>query len=98
MLPRGGPNRRLIFENHHESRIAAYLVNCLVPRDPDIRITAQNRNYQQSFYQLDYGRPAFVRLPHFLPGSPAAADGWARSLFFCPRDWLSYGGSAHEAV
>lgn len=50
----GGPNRRLIFENRHQSRIAAYLVNCLVPRDPDIRITAQNRNYQQSFYQLDY--------------------------------------------
>jgi hypothetical protein len=50
----GGPNRSLIFENHHQSRIAAYLVNCLVPRDPNIRITAQNRNYQQSFYQLDY--------------------------------------------
>jgi hypothetical protein len=32
----------------------AYLVNCLVPRDPDIRVTAQNRNYQQSFFQLDY--------------------------------------------
>lgn len=50
----GGPNRRLIFENQHQSRIAAYLVNCLVPRDPDIRITAQDRNYQQSFYQADY--------------------------------------------
>lgn len=49
-----GPNRRLIFENRHQSRIAAYLVNCLVPRDPDIRITTQNRNYEQSFYQLDY--------------------------------------------
>jgi len=53
-VPRGGPNRRLIFENHHQSRIAAYLVNCLVPRDPCIRVIAQNRNYQQSFYQLDY--------------------------------------------
>lgn len=50
----GGPNRRLIFENQHQSRIAAYLANCLVPRDSDIRITAQDRNYQQSFYQLDY--------------------------------------------
>jgi hypothetical protein len=50
----GGPNRKLVFENQHQSRIAAYLVNCLVPRDPDIRITAQNRNYEQSFYQLDY--------------------------------------------
>ena len=53
-LPPGGANRRLIFENHHQSRIAAYQVNCLVPRDPDIRIVAQNRNYSQSFYELDY--------------------------------------------
>ena len=53
-LPRGGPNRRLIFENHHQSRIAAYMVNCLVPRDKNIRIAAQNRNENQSFYQLDY--------------------------------------------
>ena len=51
---------------HLRSRtIAAYLVNTLVPRDPDIRITAQNRNYQQSFYQLDYvqtggAAPVFV--------------------------------------
>jgi hypothetical protein len=53
-LPLGGANRRFIFENHHQSRIAAYQVNCLVPRDPDIRIVAQNRNYSQSFYQLEY--------------------------------------------
>lgn len=53
-VPRHGPNRRLIFENHHQSRIAAYLVNCLVPRDRDIRVVAQTRNEQQSFYQLDY--------------------------------------------
>lgn len=53
-VPRSGPNRRLVFENHHQSRIAAYLVNCLVPRDPDIQVTAQHRNYQQSRYELDY--------------------------------------------
>ena len=53
-LPRNGPNHRLIFENQHERRIGAYLVNCLVPRDPDIHIVAQNRNYSQSFYQLDF--------------------------------------------
>jgi hypothetical protein len=34
--------------------MAAYLVNCLVPRDPDIRIVAQKRNPLQSFYELDY--------------------------------------------
>jgi hypothetical protein len=55
-LLRGGANRKLVFENHHQSRIAAYMVNCLVPRDKNIRITAQNRNEDQSFYQLDYMR------------------------------------------
>ncbi len=55
-LPPGGGARKLIFENRHQSRIGAYLVNCLVPADPDIRITAQKRNYTQSFYELDYAQ------------------------------------------
>jgi hypothetical protein len=55
-VPRGGSDRRLIFENHHQSRIAAYLVNCLAPQDPNIRVIAQKRNEQQSFYQLDYAQ------------------------------------------
>src|SRR5271168_2439928 len=46
-LPPGGSNRRLILENHHQNQNAAYLVNCLAPRDRDIRIVAQNRNEQQ---------------------------------------------------
>src|SRR5262245_48902334 len=37
-LPRGGPNRRLVFENHHQPAMAAYLVNALVPGDPGIRL------------------------------------------------------------
>jgi hypothetical protein len=53
-LPPGGPSRRLVFENRHQSKVGAYLVNCLVSRDPDIRIVAQDRNYSQSLYQLDY--------------------------------------------
>ncbi|HLX44679.1 MAG TPA: hypothetical protein VKR43_14635 [Bryobacteraceae bacterium] len=53
-LPRGSSHRKLVFENHHQSQIAAYLVNCLVPRDPELRIVAQHRNYSQSVYQLDY--------------------------------------------
>jgi hypothetical protein len=55
-LPRDEANHTLILENHHQSRIAAYLVNCLVPRDPDIRVLAQHRNEQQSFYELDYAQ------------------------------------------
>lgn len=64
-VPHGGRNRRLILQNNHQRQNAAYLVNCLVPRDPDIRIVAQNRNEQQSFYQLDYvqaGSPSYSHL------------------------------------
>ena len=53
-LPANGGNRRLILDNHHQSRIAAYQVNCLVSRDPGIRIVTQKRNYLQSLYELDY--------------------------------------------
>jgi len=53
-LPFGGPNRKLTFENHHQSRIAAYQVNCLVSRDPEIQILSQNRNYSQSLYELEF--------------------------------------------
>ena len=71
-LPRGGSDRRLIFENHHQSGIAAYLVNCLVPRDKAIRIEAQNRNESQSFYELDYALGG---------GSPALIDHWRTNVF-----------------
>lgn len=53
-LPPGGRRRKLTIENHHESGISVYQVNCLVPSDPNIRIAAQKRNYTQSLYQLDY--------------------------------------------
>jgi len=53
-LPMDTSERKLIFDNHHQEPIAAYLVNCLVPQDPKIRVTAQNRNYNQSHYQLNY--------------------------------------------
>ena len=46
--------RTLTFENRHQSPISVYLVNGLVPRDSDIQLTAQQRNYDQSFYRLDY--------------------------------------------
>jgi HupE / UreJ protein len=53
-LPRGGPDRKLVLVSHQQNQKAVYLVNCLVPRDRDIRIVAQKRNEQQSFYELDY--------------------------------------------
>ena len=78
-LPRGGLDRKLIFENYHLSRIAAYQVNCLVPRDPDIRIVAQNRNYSQSHYELDYAEAGVS-----FSSSPLSFAWWSGDL-----GWLS---------
>ena len=74
----GGSNRKLIFENQHQSRIAAYLVNSLVPRDPAIRMKTQYRNYPQSFYQLDYMQ-ADVRSGAQFSGWWSGAWGWLGS-------------------
>ena len=53
-LPPGSPNRKLVFKNHHRRGMAAYLINSLVPRDHDIRLTAQHRSHDQSVYELDF--------------------------------------------
>jgi hypothetical protein len=53
-LPQDGIHRKLVLDNHHEGRISAYLVNCLVARDKDIQIGTQNRNENQSHYELNY--------------------------------------------
>jgi hypothetical protein len=55
-LPAGGASRRMVFENHHRSAIAAYLVNSLVPSQHDLRITHQRRDYRQSVYELEYAQ------------------------------------------
>ena len=52
--PGTAPRRRLTFHNRHHAGIASYLVNGLVPRDADIRLGAPQRNYDQSFYEVDY--------------------------------------------
>jgi HupE / UreJ protein len=54
VLPRGDGNRKLAFENHYDAAISVYLVNCLAPRDARIRVVAQNRNRNQSLYELEY--------------------------------------------
>jgi HupE / UreJ protein len=53
-LPAGGSHRRIILENHHQRRISVYLVNCLVPQDRDIHVVGQQRNENQSLYQVEY--------------------------------------------
>ncbi len=76
-LPRNASHRKLTLENHHQSRIAAYQVNSLVPRDPDIRIVAQKRNYSQSLYELDYVQAG-------VPSGPLSPAWWLGD-----RGWLS---------
>ncbi len=80
-LVRGGPERRIIFENHHQNEISVYLVNCLVPRDPNIRILAQSRNERQSFYQLDYMQAGGSSEPASLKGR-ATIRGWMGAVGF----------------
>jgi hypothetical protein len=87
-LPRGGASRKLIFENHHQSKIAAYQVNVLVPRDPDIRIMMQNRNYSQSFYELDFVQAG---VPSGLPDRAffASARGLLGTIAVVAVAWLA---------
>jgi len=81
-LPRGGRNRKLTLENHHQSGIAAYLVNCVVPRDPDIQIARQNRNYSQSSYVLEYVQTDAV------PNAASVAWGAGGMLWLTPVAFL----------
>jgi hypothetical protein len=69
-LPFGAPTRKLKLENRHQSRISAYQVNSLVPRDPGIQILAQNRNYTQSIYEMEF---ATERARPKIAGSPLGA-------------------------
>ena len=46
----------LAFENRHQRPIAAYLVECLVPDDPGLRVVAQSRSREQERYRLEYVR------------------------------------------
>jgi hypothetical protein len=78
-VPPGPANRRLTLENRHQSQIAAYLMNCLVTDDADIRVTAQRRNYQQSTYELDYTQAAVSST-----GPPAAS--WSTLRFWLTAD------------
>jgi hypothetical protein len=81
-LPGGGPSRKLVLQNRHQSRIAAYQVNCLVPSDSDIKIVAQKRNYTQSFYELDYAQAGVLSsaLFHWPSGLAAATSAIALLL------------------
>jgi hypothetical protein len=53
-LPSANGDHQLTFENHHQSAMSVYLVNALVPKDERFRIESQNRNRNQSLYQLSF--------------------------------------------
>lgn len=53
-LPRGRQHRRLALDDRHQSRISVYLVNVLVSGDKNIQIVSQDRNENQSRYQLNF--------------------------------------------
>ncbi|MGO4881614.1 MAG: hypothetical protein ACLP59_12415 [Bryobacteraceae bacterium] len=80
-LPPGGRHRKLTLENRHQSRIAAYQVNCLAPRDPRIRIAAQNRNYSQSHYGLEYEETDVYSRSFFL-GLWSGSLAWLSPIAF----------------
>jgi hypothetical protein len=78
-VQRGGANRRLVLENHHARAMAEYLVNALVPRDPDIRLGAQQRSFDQSAYRLDYVQAGVAPQSGSIPGSTALVA-WGAAL------------------
>ena len=58
----------LTFANQHQPALAAYLVNCLLPRQPGVQVLSQTRNYSQSRYELTFssGRGAPASTPAAL--------------------------------
>jgi hypothetical protein len=76
IVPAGASARRLTFENHHQSDIAVYLANALIPQDTDVRITGQRRSYEQASFTLDYVQSGMVRL-----GMRHIAEGTDHLLF-----------------
>lgn len=89
-LPDGGGDRRLVLENHHQRGISAYLVNCLMPHDRDIRIVAQKRDERQSFYELDYAQ-AGSGFKAASPGLVSSIHGWMGSVGFASLFRLGMG-------
>lgn len=85
-LPAGSAaTHRLTFENHHQSAVAVYLVNCLLPRDPGIHVVAQDRSYDQARYQLDFSFGTAPVLPlsaSLLQPSPRPTEPPVFKTFF----------------
>ncbi len=57
-LPAARGDRRLVLENRHRRDESVYLVNVLVPTSAQLGILSQQRNPQQSVYELDFRQTA----------------------------------------
>ena len=88
VVPRGGAERRLVFENHHFTRIADYLVNGLVPSDPEIAIRAQKRDYTQSRFELEYAQ-AGARSAALSTDTMSGLRGWLVVVALLPLAWVA---------
>jgi hypothetical protein len=88
VVPRGGAERRLVFENHHLTRIADYLVNGLVPSDPEIAIRAQKRNYVQSRFELEYAQSG-ARSAALPTDTWSGQRGWLAVVALLPLAWIA---------
>ena len=53
-VPASRALHHLTFINQHQPALAAYLVNCLLPRQPAVRVLSQTRSYTQSRYELTF--------------------------------------------
>jgi hypothetical protein len=53
-LPAGAAHRVLVIENHHQTPISVYLMNCLIPEESNLRVISQDRNRNQSSYRIEY--------------------------------------------
>ena len=53
-FPGGAAVHELTLDNRHQRAVAAYLVNALQPGSPNVRVTAQRRNYDQSHYEMAF--------------------------------------------
>lgn len=83
-LPRdGGSSRTLNFENHHRCEIAAYMVNALVPADPDLLMQSQSRNHDQSTYRLVYTQGGVQR-------APANSASWSTVRLWLTMDAVAF--------
>jgi hypothetical protein len=51
--------QKLVLQNRHQNAISAYLVNCLAPRDPSLKIIRQRRSVDQAHYELEYMQGTF---------------------------------------